>query len=116
MVMTITNFWKLFRYGVKRYYYEKLIGIREFLERLDQDLFRNPFSTDTRTPGNKIPPLDEADDRETVSAFRALHFPVVFTPPQQPALFLTYLNTVLHQYLLDLSIILKEKNLDRREI
>ena len=26
--ITITNCWKLFRFGVKRYYYEKLIGIR----------------------------------------------------------------------------------------
>ena len=28
MGMTITNFCKIFRYGVKRYHYEKLIGIR----------------------------------------------------------------------------------------
>ena len=28
--MIINNGWKLFRYGVKRYQYEKLIGIREF--------------------------------------------------------------------------------------
>ena len=28
MGMTITNCWKLFRYGVKRDHYEKLIGIR----------------------------------------------------------------------------------------
>ena len=31
MGMTITNCWKLFRYGVKREHYDKLIGIREFL-------------------------------------------------------------------------------------
>ena len=36
MGMTITNCWKLFRYGVKREDYEKSIGIREFLERLAQ--------------------------------------------------------------------------------
>ena len=29
MGMTITNCWKLFHYGVNRYQYEKLIGIRE---------------------------------------------------------------------------------------
>ena len=28
MGITITNFWKLFCYGFKRYHYEKLIGIR----------------------------------------------------------------------------------------
>ena len=32
--ITITNFWKLFRYGVKRDHYEKLTSIREFLEQL----------------------------------------------------------------------------------
>ena len=37
MGMTITNCWKLFSYGVKRYYYDKLIGIRELSERLAQD-------------------------------------------------------------------------------
>ena len=37
MVMTITNCWKLFRCGVKRDLYEKMIGIREFSERLAQD-------------------------------------------------------------------------------
>ena len=30
--MKITNFWKLFRYGVKRDHYDKFIGIRELLE------------------------------------------------------------------------------------
>ena len=30
MGMTITNFWKLFFYGVKRDQYYKFIGIREF--------------------------------------------------------------------------------------
>ena len=42
-VMTITNLWKLFCYRVKIYHYEKLIGIREFLERLDIDCFNNIF-------------------------------------------------------------------------
>ena len=37
MVMTITNYWKLFCYGVKIYHYKKLIGIRELLEQLAQD-------------------------------------------------------------------------------
>ena len=47
--MTIINCWKIFCYGVKRYHYEKLIGIRELLERLALDLFNNTFSIDTGT-------------------------------------------------------------------
>ena len=31
MGIAITNFWKLFSYGVKRYNYERFIGIKEFL-------------------------------------------------------------------------------------
>ena len=61
MGTTITNLWKLFRYGVKRYHYEKLIGIRAFSEQLALDFFKNTFSTDTGTPAKKIPPLDEVD-------------------------------------------------------
>ena len=48
MGMSITNFWKLFYNGVKRYHYEKLIDIRELLERLYLDFFYNTFITDTR--------------------------------------------------------------------
>ena len=61
MGMTITNWWKLFRYGVNRDHYDNFIGIREFLEQLALDCFKNPFSTDTGTPANNIPPLDEVD-------------------------------------------------------
>ena len=45
----------------------------------------------------------------------AVHFifPVVFLPLHQPALFMTELSTALHQYLLDLSMLPKEKKLDR---
>ena len=74
MGMTITNCWKLFRYGVKRDHYEKLIGIKEFSERIAHDLFNNPFSTDRGTPAKKTPPLDEVDDGDTVSTCRAIHF------------------------------------------
>ena len=35
--MTITNCWKLFSYRVRKDHYEKLIGIRESLERLGLD-------------------------------------------------------------------------------
>ena len=74
MGMTINNFWKLFCYGVKRYHYDKLIGIREFSKGLAQDFFNNPFSPDRGTPENNISPLDEVDDGDTVSTCRALHF------------------------------------------
>ena len=56
MGTTITNGWKLFRYGVKRDHYDKLIGIREFSERLAQDYFNNNFKTDIGTPSNNPPP------------------------------------------------------------
>ena len=74
MGMTITNFWKLFCYGVKRNHYEKLIVIREFSERLDLDCFNSTFSTDTGNPEKNMPTLDEVDEVETVSTCRALRF------------------------------------------
>ena len=74
MGMNITNFWKLFCYGVNRDHYEKLIGIREFSERLAEDCFNNKFSPDRETPAKNTPPLDEADDGDTVSTCRALQF------------------------------------------
>ena len=67
MGMTINNGCKLFRYGVKRDRYEKLIGIREFSERLAQDCFNNPFSPDRGTPEKNIPPLDEVNGGDKVS-------------------------------------------------
>ena len=70
MGMTITNFWKLFCYGVKRDHYDKLIGIREFSERLAQDCFNNNFSNDSGNPENTIPLLYEVDDEDTVSTCR----------------------------------------------
>ena len=80
MVMTITNCWKMFRYGVKRDHYEKLVGIRELLERLAQDCFNSPFSSDRGTPAKNIPPLNEVDDRDTVSTCRALRFYSFISP------------------------------------
>ena len=56
MAMNITNCWKLFRYGVKIDHYDKLIGIRELSELLDQDCFNNTFSSDRGKPAKKIPP------------------------------------------------------------
>ena len=78
--MTITNCWKLFRYGVKRYHYEKLIGIREFSEQLAQDCFNNTFSPDRGNPSNKIYPLDEVDDGDTVTTCRAIQFSSCISP------------------------------------
>ena len=80
MGMNITNCWKLFRYGVKRYHHEKLIGIREFLERPAQDCFNNPFSTDRGTPEKNIPPLDEVDGGDKVSTCCALQFSSCMSP------------------------------------
>ena len=80
MGMAITNCWELFRCGVKRDHYDKLIGIKEFFEQLYQDCFDNPMLPDRGTPTKKIPPLDEVDDRDTVSTFRALHFSSCISP------------------------------------
>ena len=80
MGMTITNCWKLFRYGVKRDHYDKLIGIRKFLERLAQYFFSNTFSPDRGNLEKKIPPLDEVNDGDTVSTCRALHFSSCISP------------------------------------
>ena len=59
---------------IKRDHYEKLTGIREFLERLAQDCFNKPFSPDRGTPEKSIPPIDEVDDGDTVFTCLALHF------------------------------------------
>ena len=61
MGMTITNCWKMFRYGVKRDQYINFIVIREFLEQLAMDCFSNPFTTDTGTQLNNIPSLCDID-------------------------------------------------------
>ena len=78
--MNITNFWKLFCYGVNRDHYDKLIGIRELLEQLAQDCFNNTFSPDIGTPENNIHPLDEVDNGDTVSTCRALNFSRCISP------------------------------------
>ena len=53
---------------------KKIIGIREFSERLAQDFFNNKFSPDIGTPAKNIPPIDEVYDGDTVSTCRALQF------------------------------------------
>ena len=80
MGMTITNSWKLFRYGVKREHYDKLIDIREFSEQLAQDCFNNKFSPDRGTPSNNIPPLDQVDDGYIVSTCRVLQSSSCISP------------------------------------
>ena len=74
MEMTINSYWKIFFHEVKRYHYGKLIGIREFLERLALDLCNNTFSNDTRNAENNIPLLDEVDDRKTVTNLCEINF------------------------------------------
>ena len=80
MGMSINNCWKLFRYGVKRDHYDKLIGIIELSERLAQYCFNNNFSSDRGTPEKNIPPLDEVDDEDTVSTWRSLQFYTSISP------------------------------------
>ena len=84
MRMTVTNFWKVFHYGVKSDHYDKLIGIREFSERFVIDFFNNPFLTDTETLENNIPPLDEVNEVQTVSTCRALNFSSSIYPYATP--------------------------------
>ena len=74
MGMTITNCWRLFRYGVKKYHYDKFIGIREFSEKIAADCFSNTFKTDTGTPAKNIPSLDDIDNEVTVSTCRSLDY------------------------------------------
>ena len=80
MVMTITNWSKHFRYGVKRDHYDKLISLREFSDILAQDGFKNHFSYDSGTPANNISLLDEVDDEDTVSTCRSLQFSTSISP------------------------------------
>ena len=80
MGMNITNFWKLFRYGVKRDHYDKLIGIRELSERITQYCFNNNFSPNRGNLEKNIPTLDEVNDGDTFSTCRALHFSSCISP------------------------------------
>ena len=74
MVISINNLLKIFCYGVKRYQYDKFMGIRKFSERLTIDWFNNNFTADTGTPEKKSL-LDEVDFGDTVYNFCALIFP-----------------------------------------
>ena len=78
--MNITNNWKLFRYWVKRDHYEKLIRIREFLERPAQYCFNNNFSPDRGTPEKNITTLDEVNDGYTVSTCREINLYSCISP------------------------------------
>ena len=116
MITTVTNLWKLFCCGVKRYHYEKLIGIREFWERLALYCFNN----ETGTPENNIRTLDEINYGETVSTCWGFCFPDLIFIPQRSTVFLTKLPTVLHSQpllqwllLLGISILLKNKDIGR---
>ena len=73
MVITITNFWKLLCYGVKRDHCDNFIGIREFLEQLALDCFNSFLQL---TPGlhKNIPLLDEVNNGDTVPNLHVIHF------------------------------------------
>ena len=74
MRMTITNCWKLLLYGVKRDYYNKFIGIREFLEQIPVDCFNDNFTTDTGVPEKNIPSLDYIDNKVIVYTYQSLNY------------------------------------------
>ena len=74
MYSTINNLCKLFCYGVQIDHYEKIIGIRDFLELIALDCFNTPFSNYTGIPVENIPLLDEVDELETVSNYCSLPF------------------------------------------
>ena len=80
MGMHITNWWNFCCCGVKRYHYDKLIGIRELSECLSLYCFNNIFSTDNRILSKNIPTLDEVNEGYTVSIFRAIHFSGYISP------------------------------------
>ena len=61
-------------YRVNRYHYKKLIGIREFLERISLDWLNNPFTTETGTLSKITPLLDKINDRETFLTHREIIF------------------------------------------
>ena len=111
--MAITNCWKLFLYGVKIYHYENLIIIIEFLERLSQYCFSDIFHLIVVTQQKTYSPLIILMMGVQFLIAVKFIFTVVFLPPQRPSIFLTSLNTVLRQYLLDLRILPKEKNLEK---
>ena len=107
MGTTITNCWNLFCYGVKRYHYDKLIGVREFSERLAEDWFNNKLSPDRGTPAKLM---------MKIQFLLAVHFnfQVLFLLSHLAALFLTWLSTGPQLYLLDLSIFPKKNNLNKK--
>ena len=74
MGMAITNCWKLFRYGVKRYHYDKFIGIRKLSEQIAVDCFNINFTTDTGILAKNITSLDDNDNEGTVSTCRSLNY------------------------------------------
>ena len=57
-----------------RNHYKIFIGIRELCDLIFFNCLSIPFSYDTVTSENNIPLLDDVDDGEKVSTFRAIHF------------------------------------------
>ena len=80
MVMTITNFWKIFRYGINRDYCEKSIGIREFWNNLLFIASKILFQLILGSLTNNMPTLDEVDEGEIVCTCRVLQFSISSYP------------------------------------
>ena len=77
MGMTITDFWKLFLYGVKRDHYDQFIEIRGFLEGIPVDCFNIKFTTDSGDQEKKIPSLDDIDKKSLCIPIRDSTIPVL---------------------------------------
>ena len=96
MGMTTTNFWKLFCYEVKRYHNGKLIHIRKLSEYISLRCFKDPSTTGTGTPKQKIPLLGEVNYGEKLSTCRAINFSNYYLHYKQGITFLALLSTVIH--------------------
>ena len=60
--------------GFKRDHYDKFIDIRELSEQIAVDCFSSTFTTDTGTPENNIPSLDDIDNEGTVCNFWRINY------------------------------------------
>ena len=120
MGMTITNFWGIFCYGVKRENDDKFVVRREFSEQLALECFNNIFLTDNGTIDENMPLLDEVNDEDPVVTHRHIYFSLPSLIPHIKLLFMNLLSPVFfHQPLLCLpslfvySTLFKNQKLNR---
>ena len=92
----ITNIWKIFCYVVKRYQYENIIGMRELLELLDIDCFKNTFATDTGAPKKVYLSLMRSMMERHFLLTVPLFFSVLLLITHMEEIFLTSFSTVIH--------------------